>query len=328
VFNIEFNEAKVPYAEDSNLMYNRGYTWETHMKSLINRISGFWDGEGVAIDIGCGDGQFFSMLSKAMPQTRCIGYEPGIEADKIKSFEVVRDYFNPQRDLAIHKPELIVCRHVVEHLADPRGFLEDLTYWCSMYGLESTILLEVPCFDRALETGRVSDFLYEHVSNFTTRSFRQLFEESNCEGIEILKCYQGEVLVGLAEPQMLDTWAVATQFQQRATASLASVTDTVSKLTGTVLFWGGTGKGAAFLNMYNIQNHYVVDSDPHKIGRFVPGTAQEIQSPDLFKDRDDVTIVIATPWRAYDIYVDIKRRGLKYRSLLVLQDGALHEYKG
>jgi hypothetical protein len=330
VFNIEFNEAQVPYAEDSNLMYNRGYTWELHMRDLIQRISGFWDGDGVAIDIGCGDGQFFSMLSKEMPQTKCIGYEPGVEADKIKDFEVVRDYFNPQRDLAIHKPELIVCRHVVEHLADPRRFLDDITYWCSMYGLEPTILLEVPCFNRSLETGRVSDFLYEHVSNFTTRSFKQLFVGANCEGIEIIQCYQGEVLVGLAEPSMRDiqsACAIANRFEQRSNKSFHEVSSTVSRLTGTVLFWGGTGKGAAFLNMYRIHNHYVVDSDPHKIGRFVPGTAQEIQSPDLFKDRDDLTIVIATPWRAYDIYVDIQKRGLKYRSLLVLQDGALHEYK-
>jgi hypothetical protein len=172
--------------------------------------------------------------------------------------------------------------------------------------------------------------LYEHVSNFTSRSFRKLFDGANCDGIEIIQCYQGEVLVGLAEPCNRDIHSactIANRFEQRSNKSFHEVSGTVSKLTGTVLFWGGTGKGAAFLNMYNIHNHYVVDSDPHKIGRFVPGTAQEIQSPDLFKDRDDLTIVIATPWRAYDIYVDIKRRGLNYRSLLVLQDGALHEYK-
>jgi hypothetical protein len=168
------------------------------------------------------------------------------------------------------------------------------------------------------------------VSNFTTRSFKQLFVGANCEGIEIIQCYKSEVLVGLAEPSMRDiqsACAIANRFEQRSNKSLHEVSSTVSRLTGTVLFWGGTGKGAAFLNMYRIHNHYVVDSDPHKIGRFVPGTAQEIQSPDLFKDRDDLTIVIATPWRAYDIYVDIQKRGLKYRSLLVLQDGALHEYK-
>jgi len=47
-----------------------------------------------------------------------------------------------------------------------------------------------------------------------------------------------------------------------------------------VAIWGGTGKSAAFMNRYAVDAArfpIVVDSDPAKVGTFVPGTGQEIR---------------------------------------------------
>jgi len=337
VFNPDFSYAPIPYAEDSNLMFNSGTLWQGHMQILIDKLvknKQLW-ADAPAIDIGCGDGQFFSKLQAAVPESQCMGYEPGVDADKIQDFPVIRDFFIPQRDLKLHRPKLLVCRHVVEHMDKPRTFLSEIAYWCGVYKIAPIFLVEVPCFDNSLVMGRFTDFLYEHVSNFTSTSFNTLFTLSGFETLEVSRYYGNEVIVGFFVPNKSPFGVypeVAEGFYQQTQKSKATVVKQLEEYRneGPIIFWGGTGKGAAFLNMYGIHSSrypYVVDSDPHKVGKFVPGTGQEIRWPDTLDVFGlDTTVVITTPWRAYDIKLDIDRRGLLYKKLLVLKEGELCEY--
>jgi len=332
VFNVDFNYNQVPYSEDSNLMYNSGSLWQDYMQLLIDKLHAYssqWL-NGIAIDIGCGDGQFFTKLLDTIPTARCVGYEPGIEAEKIgRKFTVIRDYFIPERDLKRYRPSLLVCRHVIEHMDKPRDFVSEVAYWCNVYDLTPMFLVEVPCFDNSILWGRVSDFLYEHVSNFTTDSFKTLFSLTGYSEIEMNQYYGDEVIAGFFRANNLSPYAKI--FNKKAQVSFGIVKDQLSQLQKTtqpVIFWGGTGKGAAFLNNYHLDmvNYpLVVDSDPNKIGRFVPGTGQEIQSPEIIRTIINPIIVITTPWRAKDIKLDIEKRDLKYSRLLVLQKGILSD---
>lgn len=96
------------------------------------------------------------------------------------------------------------------------------------------------------------------------------------------------------------------------------------------MFWGGTGKSAAFLNSYGIDADrfpIVVDSDPNKIGYFVPGTGQEIRSPEYLLTKPLDSIVITTQWRARDIVAEIKGRNITYKKIYVVCDGRLINYE-
>src|SRR5574340_111301 len=332
VYNREFDYTSVPYAEDSNRMYNNGEGWQVHMFQVVNTLLHNWQSDGIAIDIGCGDGQFFDLLLQGRPQARCIGFEPGIDAEGITTFPVVRDYFIPERDLNKYKPSLLVCRHVVEHLENPRDFLANIAFWCAQYDLDPLVLIEVPCIDNSLLCGRIADFLYEHNSNFTLESFNTMFEITHYSNIDVRKFYHGEVLVGMARPNLVDLNHIKTftsKFSDKATKTIVDARNQLDEIEGPVYFWGGTGKSAAFLNSLDI-NHvrfpYVVDSDINKVGRFVPGTGQQIRSPEFLYDALVGTIVITTPWRAKDIYTEIKKRGIDYKKLLVLYNGKLEGY--
>jgi hypothetical protein len=260
-----------------------------------------------------------------------VGYEPGIEAEKIgRKFTVIRDYFIPERDLKRYRPSLLVCRHVIEHMDQPRDFISEIAYWCNIYDLNPIFLAEVPCFDNSLLLGRVSDFLYEHVSNFTTNSFKTLFKSSGYSELEVNQYYGDEVIAGLFMPANNVLFPCAKIFSKKVQTSFTTVTEQLAQLRTTqpIIFWGGTGKGAAFLNNYKldaVKYPLVVDSDPNKIGRFVPGTGQEIQSPEIIRTIINPIIVITTPWRAKDIKLDIEKRNLKYSRLLVLQKGILSD---
>src|SRR5207245_5512566 len=67
-----------------------------------------------------------------------------------------------------------------------------------------------------------------------------------------------------------------------------------------VVVWGTGGKGVSFLNSVGTESgiRYVVDSNPNRHGRFVPGSAQQIVPPAFLADyRPDVVILSN---RAYD----------------------------
>jgi hypothetical protein len=91
-------------------------------------------------------------------------------------------------------------------------------------------------------------------------------------------------------------------------------------------YWGGTGKGAAFLNAYQITDSPVVDSDPNKFGLYVPGTGQKIESPETLIENPTRIITITTRWRAADIYAEIQAKGIPYEQLLILDGSDLREY--
>jgi hypothetical protein len=314
-------------------MYNSGLLWQEHMQMLVDKLAdnkAMWI-EKPVIDIGCGDGQFLELLSKTVPEAKCIGFEPGIDGAKITAFQCVQDYFRPERDLAKYEPSLLVCRHVLEHLENPRDFVAEIAFYSGQCGISPVFLAEVPCIEKALETTRVSDFLYEHVSNFTLNSLYAMFGTSGFKLLETSRLYGDEVVVGFFQPHedaLKQNHRMTNKFVSQIESLAVTIRSKVDQLRNVVL-WGGTGKSAAFINMFELDAaHFptVVDSDPCKAGFYVPGAGQKIQDPSVIAEVPNPTIIITTAWRAEDIYAEIQRRGIKYKSLLVFKDGALNEY--
>ena len=102
VFNVEFDYHKVPYEDNSNLMYNGAVLWRKRMKAMARKLVEVYDLKNkTLIDIGCGDGGFFKMFIDLEIQNRYIGFEPGIEVENASrnGLEIYKDYFSPYRDL-------------------------------------------------------------------------------------------------------------------------------------------------------------------------------------------------------------------------------------
>lgn len=337
VYNKAFRYEKVPYSDKPNLMYNKGALWQRHLQVTHGLILEQLPASPMVVEIGAGDGHFIKSLAKQRPEGRYIAFDPNGAMDSSDGLvEFYAELFDPATHMAEFKPDLIICRHMLEHLENPLGFIQSLSFAAAWEGLQTDLFIEVPCIDRAFETGRTVDFFYEHNSHFTTDSLRRLFERSNA-AINILeRGYEDEVVYGYARLGIGQEGRKLTQESvEFFTQAQAVDTDVKAQLNAlaargnTIAFWGGTGKAASFINRYEADAErfpVVVDSDIEKVGTYVPGTGQLIQSPGILLEHPVDVIVITTQWRAQDIALEIARRGIVYSSLLLEYHGQLVEF--
>ncbi|MBX2861720.1 MAG: methyltransferase domain-containing protein, partial [Vampirovibrio sp.] len=346
VYNKDFDYAKVPYSDKPNLMFNKGELWQEHLSLIRDRILEHLPENPTVIEIGCGDGHLLKSLADAAPGGRYIGFDPNSAIDtyhgKIEAYPCL---FKPEQHMAEYKPDLIISRHVLEHLMNPLGFVQSLSFATAWHRLNTRLFIEVPCIDRVFDTGRTIDFFYEHNSHFTTESLTRLMSRCGSNADFVDRGYDEEVVFAMAKlgsnPEQVENVNQALGFHEQAAKVDSTVRDQLSELYESgqiVAVWGGTGKASAFINRYHVDAErfpIVVDSDPDKAGTFVPGMGQEIHTPDILLNRPVDTIVIATQWRARDIVLEMDRSGIRVSNVLLEYQGKLvdfygdpHPYKG
>lgn len=337
VYNTEFDYSQVPYTKHPNRMFNSGPLWRKHLEEVQQLLLGILPPCPTVVEVGCGDGHLLSSLALARPEGRYIGFDPNatIQTEQGR-IEARIELFVPQRHLPEFRPYLVIARHVLEHLGNPLQFLQELALAVSCWGWPIRLFVEVPCIDLALQTGRTTDFFYEHNSHFTSVSLRRMLERAGAS-IELLnKSYGGEVVYALAElpvqAHQLELAEQALAFGRQAEARRQTLAQQLQALAESglrVAIWGGTGKAAALINQCGLDAQrfpIVVDSDIQKAGTYVPGTGQLIRFRDYLLEHPVDVILIAPQWRAADIVLEIQQHGIRYQKILLEYQGRLVDY--
>jgi len=315
VFNPAFEPGLIDYEGGTTIMYNPTPEWERHIQYMANMVACYaYKGEtNKTVIIGSGDGTMLNYMHDTLKMD-VIGFEPGVTDSK----NVVPGYFIPELDLPTYTPSLIVCRHVLEHLLEPREFVSDLTRWCTMYDMSPFLYFEVPNFEKALEQGRLCDLVYGHVSNFSLESLQMVFDLSNMQVVDSGRAFNDEVVWIVATPMEIDRGL--NNYNKLA----AEPYKQLRQLENPVV-WGGSGKCASFLNMYQLEHVRVVDSDVRKFGKRVPGTGNLIEDPDTITSEEN--IIIPNIWRSKDIYAEITARRISPKQVFVPMEGKLYDYR-
>ena len=327
VFNAKFNYANIPYINEPNLMFNGGVAWNRVIDNEIDKHFSIL-ANGVVVDIGCGAGEFLEAVYAKTGNNYLYGFEPGPDAQIKHPFKVIQALFTARHGEQL-KPSTITCRNVLEHVPNPRQFLDEIIASCS------NLLVEVPCFDNALREGRITDFLYEHNSNFSSKSLYELLSRVGIWWPYVYSTYNKEVLVGHGTVNNSSKITshfnhhcltnVGIGFSIKAAKSLERIPEQINDLRMPVI-WGGTGKGAAFINYYKPKIMAVVDSDTRKQGKFVPGTGNYIQAPSFLNKSNSWDIIIPSYWRVSDILAEIKQLGIEHNKILATRNAADFEW--
>jgi hypothetical protein len=206
----------------------------------------------------------------------------------------------------------------------------------------TTFYFSVPNIYKAFSTGDFTDIMYEHVSYFTLPSLRYLF---NSCGYTIFDIYQDtgglydslDIVASLPDnttisPQtlsQLDSEKIMILTQRFASKSKKVIDKVISQIKQLldeekqIVVWGAGARGVTLLNILKDDRiKYVVDINPNKQGKFIPGTAQEIVSPFfLVSHQPDYVFIINS---VYKPEIQINLRELKVKSeILTLEQSEL-----
>lgn len=81
-------------------------------------------------------------------------------------------------DLGQIAPQVVLCSHTLEHIAEPREFIQKLLENCA----ETTLFyFEVPCFEKQINALRFDAFFHQHFHYFHPTSIKKLLESCNAE---------------------------------------------------------------------------------------------------------------------------------------------------
>ena len=336
VWNRSFTYEDIPYKESPNQMFNKGAIWLGHLAKTRDLILSDLPIAPTVIDIGCGEGHFVRGIANAREgRGRFVGFDPSPIQNIGQDIELHSRYFEPIQDIVNLAPDLLVMRHVLEHLTDCAAFVEQLAWGASQLDKRVLFFAEMPCIDRVFDSKRLSDFFYEHPSQFTTRSFKTLMERSGTI-LELAHGYDGEVVYALVELGLPESYQATLNsslaFYDEAFSSQAFIRKQLEELIEqgqSVAIWGGTGKSAAFINFFQavVQNFpIVIDSDFQKVGTYVPGTGQIIQFRDVLKANPVDVIIIPPQWRAKDIVAEMRRENIMANKILIEHGGKLIDF--
>lgn len=337
VWNRSFSYDAIPYRSKPNRMFNQGGIWKDHLAQSREILLARLPESPTIVEIGCGEGHFVRGLAASRNgMGRFVGFDPNASPETGLGVEFHARLFDPLRDMADFAPDAVIVRHVLEHLSEPAALLEPLAWAAGAQSKPSWLFAETPCIDRVFATGRLADFFYEHVSHFTTDSFRTLLSRAG-EIVDLAHGYEGEVVYALVRlgvaPVLRNRAEAALAFARHADRSRSTIRaqlDALASSEAKVAIWGGTGKAAAFMHQFGVDARrfpLVVDSDPDKAGTYVPGTAQRIVFRDELKSAPIDVVIIPTQWRARDIVAEMERERIRPGTILIEHDGRLVDFR-
>jgi SAM-dependent methyltransferase len=247
----------------------------------FNEIAGESVGLGAFVKIGCGDGSFLQHASSIFGNVT--GIEPSkpfANAARSKNFMVLDGYVKEGSLLTENKFDFFASRQVFEHLPDPLDCLLGIK---QMLNSGAVGLIEVPNGYRAFKDARFFEFFPDHVNYYSVNSLVSL---ANTAGFNVISCFETfggdylELWVRLDLNQ--DAWA--TQLLSMRNICLENIckwADVHPEKKLNVFF----GCGAKALTViardpafFDATFDFAIDSDPNKIGKFIPNTGIEIIS--------------------------------------------------
>ena len=211
------------------------------------------------------------------------------------------------------RADLIVCRHVLEHIEDPDAFIAQVRR--AVGDQKSVVFFEVPNSLWTLRQGGIWDVIYEHCSYYSPLSLAYLFQRHGFKVLTVNEVFGGQFLTIEAVPddgadlpqdvsaELAQLTADAHSFAAHYQAKREEWQARLAALAGAGkrgVVWGAGSKGVTFLNAMATGDEIaaVVDINPRKQGKYVPGTGQQIVPPSALVDiQPDFVIIMNANYR-------------------------------
>ncbi|MCB1624415.1 MAG: hypothetical protein KDI32_07495, partial [Pseudomonadales bacterium] len=162
-----YNSAFDAETAQSGARYESSQAASAHFGSFAKQLANDWveryqlRGQAI-IEVGCGHGEFLAQMLAA-GVGRGIGIDPLADPARVpielrSQLRVLPERFESLVDTLAGVA--LICRHTLEHVADPARFLAAVRAWCAAAS-GRVALFEVPATERVLTEGAFWDIYYE-----------------------------------------------------------------------------------------------------------------------------------------------------------------------
>lgn len=257
----------------------------------------------------------------------CLGIEPTkstADAARAKGIEIVESFFGVELAHKLVKEgkqaDLTAANNVLAHVPDINDFVKGFTILLNPQGVST---FEFPHLLRLVDENQFDTVYHEHYSYLSLTAVKQIFESNglNIFDVEELPTHGGSLRVYAQRKDLgahdlcssvdklldreMDAGVKSIDFYSNLQTKATKVkNDFLSFLVSaqndgkSVAGYGAAAKGNTLLNYAGIKKDlltYVVDRNPAKQGKFLPGCRIPIYSEDYLKqDKPDYVVIL--PW--------------------------------
>lgn len=329
VFNASFEPKKVEYTQSYENSLHFSPRFHAYAEALADRLIDKYDIRNkTVVDIGCGKGEFISMLCDAGTNLG-YGFDMSYEENRdsratSRSVTFLKDTYDERyADLGA---DLLCCRHVLEHIQSPTVFMAGIHRIASRNN--ALLYFEVPNALYSINDMGIWDFIYEHCSYFCMESIQRCFQLAGYQVLDTYTDFGDQFLCIESRPantalasidqdvQLSELTGTIWRFEQHYRDKIDYWNEQLSETAAAgkrVLLWGSGSKGVTFLNCVDSAAavQAIVDVNPNKHGKFVSGTGHEILAPERLKESPPDLVIIMNPLYEAEISGMLSNLGLR-----------------
>jgi SAM-dependent methyltransferase len=218
------------------------------------------------------------------------------------------------------RPDLICAANVLAQVSDLNGFVRAIKILLARGGV---VTIEFPHLERLIADNQFDTIYHEHYSYFSFTTVQRVFaaaglvlydveelpthggslriwgrhaeDDSRPVGPRVTELLRREELAGVCSVQYYADFAARVEEAKR---KLLEFLIAARRQERRVVGYGAPGKGNTLLNYCGIRTdflEYTVDRNPHKQGKFTPGTHIPIVAPEaIARTRPDYVLIL--PW--------------------------------
>jgi ubiquinone/menaquinone biosynthesis C-methylase UbiE len=302
-------------------------TWLAHSKRYVEDMTTRFDlnASSHVVEIAANDGyllQYFK--SREIP---CTGVEPTAstaKSAKEKGIPIVEDFFGVRlaKDLVAKgkQADLTTANNVLAHVPDINDFVAGFTTLLKPQGVAT---FEFPHLLRLIENTQFDTIYHEHFSYLSLTVVNRIFTANGltifdvdelqthggslrvfaqrqdskkyCSSLQIKKLLEDELIAGICTEKYYTSFQCSAEKIKNNLITFLLESKQQGKI---VIAYGAAAKGNTILNFAGIQSEllpYVVDKNPTKQGKYMPGSHIPITDEERLRiDKPDYVLIL--PW--------------------------------
>lgn len=321
----DFTQRESMFDEDYAYFSSYSSSWLQHAQKYVETMCArfSFNHQSMVVEVAANDGYLLQYVkARNIP---CYGIEPTAStarAAKQKGIDIVEQFFGHSLAMELcaqgRQADLMVANNVLAHVPDLNDFVRGFATLLKPQGVAT---FEFPHLLTMVQSNQFDTAYHEHFSYLSLIAVSRLFEQHGLSifDVESLPTHGGSLRVyaqtGHAH-QVRDSVAQHVQiekdagmqelefylnFQAQAVSAknaLLIYLLTCQQQGISVAAYGAAAKGNTFLNFAGIRSDlisFVVDKNPQKQGKFLPGSRIPIVDIDFLKQHQPQRIVIF-PW--------------------------------